>query len=110
MQYNNKLVNIQTEITNNLNLNIRLKTPKEIEKATNSFISTLQGAAKKTIPHLDAQTRIISIPIENKKLISEKKRQERNDSALIAATKNSVQQYSHYISNLLPRSLNLETN
>lgn len=105
------------EITNNLNLNISLKTPDEIEEATGNLISTLQEAAKRATPNLDAQSQVINIPLEIKKLISEKRKARAkwqrthnpNDKTIYNRLGNTLKQklrqtrdenYSKYITNL----------
>ncbi|XP_017762233.1 PREDICTED: RNA-directed DNA polymerase from mobile element jockey-like [Eufriesea mexicana] len=60
-------------ITENVNLNIRLKNPEELEVATINFISLIQHAAKIVTPQPKLQNSTQFTPIEIKKLIIDKR-------------------------------------
>ena len=55
------------------NLNIRLKTPYDIETATKAFITLLQHAAKQATPPPTRDAQSVSIPMELKQLLAEKR-------------------------------------
>jgi len=64
------------------NLNISLKTPHDIENATNAFITRLQDAAKQATPPFAGVAHPVSIPVELKQLLAAKKKLERDGNAL----------------------------
>jgi hypothetical protein len=55
------------------NLNMRLKTPNDIEIVTNAFITLLQDAAKQATPPPTKGVHPISIPVELKQLLAKKR-------------------------------------
>lgn len=56
------------------NLKLSMKTPQEIETATNTFITLLQQSAIKATPPPPRDVQTVEIPVELKQLIAQKRR------------------------------------
>ncbi|PNF14166.1 hypothetical protein B7P43_G13477 [Cryptotermes secundus] len=57
-----------------INLNVRLKSPMEIDSALTSLINTTKQATQVATPKITFQNNTRNVPIEIKKLISQKRR------------------------------------
>jgi hypothetical protein len=68
--WNNHRTNLHEEI----NLHIILKSCIEVEEATNNFISLLQEAAQQATPTIVYKKDVVNISLEIKKLLAEKRK------------------------------------
>jgi hypothetical protein len=62
------------EITNNLNLKIKLKSKEDLEVAIETLTKVMQEAATQSTPPLEPQKRFNNIPLEMKQLLREKRK------------------------------------
>jgi hypothetical protein len=62
------------EITNNINLKIKLKTQKDLELAIETLTKVMQQAATQSTTPLEPQKRFNNIPLEIKQLLREKRK------------------------------------
>jgi hypothetical protein len=62
------------EITNTINLKIKLKTKEDLELAIETLTKIMQQAATQSTPPLEPQKRFNNIPLEIKQLLREKRK------------------------------------
>jgi hypothetical protein len=77
LQLHNKKTNwaaYRTKLHQDIKLNVRLKSPTEIDNALTSFISIIKQATQEATPLIHFQKNTRNVPIEIRKLIAEKRR------------------------------------
>jgi hypothetical protein len=75
---NTKWTQYQNIIEEEIALNTRLKNQNEIDAAITTLTTTLKRAAQKATPQTDIQKQTITLPLEIKKLVAAKRKQNQN--------------------------------
>jgi hypothetical protein len=72
--YKTNLEKYREEITNNINLKIKLKNQQDLELAIETLTNVMQQAATQSTPPLEPQKCFNNIPLEIKQLLREKEK------------------------------------
>jgi hypothetical protein len=66
----------RTKLHEEINLHVSLKGRDDVEEITNNFINLLQEAAQQATTSIAYKKDVVNVPLEIKKLLAEKRKQE----------------------------------